>query len=103
MRANKAVVCCQEGLAMTLDTHPNPNAILQFLSDWREAVKGELLRGGTLGIEFAPERLTGCRRNWRGAEVWDIEALVRFHPRGDLAHGSLLVHTSTDGIVSSSS
>lgn len=65
-------------------------AVLQFLPDWLQAREGEILRGGNFSIEFAPERLTGCRRNWRGAEVWDIEALVKFHPRGELVHDDVM-------------
>jgi len=77
----------------------NSQAVLQFLPDWMQGLQGEILRGASFAIEFAPERLTGCRRNWRGAEVWDIEALVRFHPRGELIHGSLLEQTRTGGVV----
>jgi hypothetical protein len=43
--------------------------------------------------------LTGCRRNWRGAEVWDIEALVKYHPRGELVHGGLMEQIRTGGVV----
>jgi Family of unknown function (DUF6209) len=77
----------------------NSPAVLQFLPDWLQVRRGEILRGDSLAIEFAPERLTGCRQNSRGAEVWDIEALVRFHPRGELVHGDLVEPTRTDGIV----
>jgi len=72
---------------------------VQFLPDWRQIGQDEILRGSSFGIEFAPDRLTGCRRNWRGAEVWDIEALVRFHPRGELVHGGLLEQNRTGGVV----
>ena len=74
-------------------------AILQFLPDWVQTRQGEILRGGSFAIKFAPERLTGCRRNWRGAEVWDIEALIRFHPRGELVHGGLMDQIRTGGVV----
>lgn len=74
-------------------------AVVQFLPDWRQIGQDEILRGSSFGIEFAPDRLTGCRRNWRGAEVWDIEALVRFHPRGELVHGGLLEQNRTGGVV----
>ena len=77
----------------------NSPALLQFLPDWLQVRQGEILRGDSLAIEFAPERLTGCRRNWRGAEVWDIEALVRFHPRGELVHGDLMEPIRTSGVV----
>jgi hypothetical protein len=58
-----------------------------------------LYGGGSIAIEFTPERLTGCRRNWRGAEVWDIEALARFHPRGELVRGSLMERILSGGVV----
>jgi hypothetical protein len=74
-------------------------AVVQFLPDWLQTRQGEILRGSSFGIEFAPERLTGCRRNWRGAEVWDIEALVRFHPRGELVRGGLMDEIRTGGVV----
>jgi len=74
-------------------------AVLQFQPDWLQARQGEILRRGPLAIEFAPERLTGCRRNWRGAEVWDIEALVRFHPRGELVRGGLMEPIRTSGVI----
>jgi hypothetical protein len=74
-------------------------SILQFLRGWLQTRQGEILRGSSFGIEFAPERLTGCRRNWRGAEVWDIEALVRFHPRGELVRGGLMEQIRTGGVV----
>jgi hypothetical protein len=38
----------------------------------------------------------------RGAELWDIEAVAKFHPRGDLVRGSLIQHLSRDGIVATS-
>jgi len=76
-----------------------PQTVVQFLPDWLQTRQGEILRGSNFGIEFAPERLTGCRRNWRGAEVWDIEALVKFHPRGELVHGGLMEQIRTGGVV----
>ena len=74
-------------------------AVVQFLPDWLQTRQGEILRGDSFAIEFAPERLTGCRRNWRGAEVWDIEGLVKFHPRGELVRGGLMEQIRTGGVV----
>jgi hypothetical protein len=88
---------------MTEAPAPNSQAVLQFLPDWMQTRQGEILRGGSLAIEFAPERLTGCRRNWRGAEFWDIEGLVRFHPRGELVHGGLMAQIRTGGVVTAHS
>ena len=76
-----------------------PQAVVRFLPDSLQTRQGEIVRGGSFAIEFAPERLTGCRRNWRGAEVWDIEALVKFHPRGELVHGGVMEQIRTGGVV----
>ena len=81
----------------------NSQAVLQFLPDWMQTRQGEILRGGNVAIELAPQRLTGCRRNWRGAEFWDIEGLVRFHPRGELVHGGLMEEIRTAGVVTAHS
>jgi hypothetical protein len=57
------------------------------------------VRGGRLAIEFDPTRVGGCRRNWRGAEVWDIEGFVRFHPRGEIVHSSLMQKVRQQGVI----
>ena len=84
---------------MTLDINATAVGTLHFLPDWQRADEGAIVRGRDVSIDFAPERLTGCRRNWRGAEVWDIEAIVKFHPRGELARGSLLERIYTGGVL----
>jgi hypothetical protein len=84
---------------VTVAPPSNSQAVLQFLPNWLQVRQGKVLRGDSLAVEFAPERLTGCRRNWRGGEVWDIEALVRFHPRGELVHGDLMEPIRTGGVV----
>ena len=43
-----------------------------------------------MAIAYDPARLPNCRQTWRGAQVWDIEAFVRVHPRGEVAVGSVL-------------
>ena len=72
---------------------------LRFLPGWRQTSDGPITRGRNLSIAFDPERLTGCRRSWRGAEIWHIEAVVKFHPRGDFVRGSLLDEIRTSGVV----
>ncbi len=67
-----------------------PKAVLRFQPNWLQVQQGALIRGGELEVDFAPDRLTHCRRTWRGAEIWEIEAFVRFHPRGEITHGSVL-------------
>jgi hypothetical protein len=77
-------------------------AVLEFSPDWLQSQNGTILRGGTVVVKFAPERLSACRNSMRGAELWDIEAVAKFHPRGDLVRGSLIQHLSRDGIVATS-
>jgi len=88
---------------MTLHPDLASQAVLRFQPGWVQSREGIIDRGGTLTIAYDPERLTGCRRNWRGAEVWEVEAFARFHPRGDLVIGSLIEPIRTSGIVTSHS
>jgi hypothetical protein len=84
---------------MTLDPALGSQAVLRFLPGWQQFRDGLVERGGRLSIAFDPQRVTGCRRTWRGAEVWDIEAVIKFHPRGDLVRGSVMEPIRTDGVV----
>jgi len=84
---------------MATDSTSTAQTTLRFLPGWLQSRDGPITRGRNLSIAFDPERLTGCRRNWRGAEIWDIEAVVRFHPRGDVVRGSLLEQIRTSGVV----
>lgn len=67
-----------------------PAAKVQFLADWRESANGSFRRSAPVTIEYDPARLPHCRQQWRGAEVWNIEAAVRVHPRGEIVKGSVL-------------
>ena len=81
---------------------PNAQAeavILQFLPGWCTVQKGDIRRGGELLVEYDPARLPRCRLNWHGAEVWDIEACIKFHPGGQLYSGSVLEKIRKDGMV----
>ena len=79
------------------------NTTVQFLGDWRKAQNGAIERGGRLRIEFDMRRLPHCFTNWRGAEIGNIMAYVRFHPRGEIVSGSaiapVLDHEDPPGIV----
>ena len=66
------------------------SARIRFLGDWQERLDGALCRGASLIVEFDPSRLSHCRQEWRGAQVWNIEALVRVHPRGEIWRGTVL-------------
>lgn len=85
-----------------IDTGEASKVVLQFLPDWQQSQNGTILRGGTVAVQFAPERLSACRQSMRGAEVWDIEAVAKFHPRGELVRGSLIQRMSRDGVVTTS-
>ena len=63
---------------------------IRFSKDWRETVEGVVRRDASVAIDFDPSRLPFCRQNWRGAEVWNIDAFVRVHPRGEIVTGSVL-------------
>ncbi|WP_437923380.1 DUF6209 family protein [Sorangium sp. So ce291] len=65
-------------------------AVLQFFPDWVHAQQGQIERGGTLRIDYAMARLSRCFTTWRGAEIGDITAILRFHPRGEIVQGSVV-------------
>jgi len=68
----------------------NEPAAIQFLPGWQTIQRGRLKRGGRLVIEYDPDRLPHCRANFRGAEFWDIEVTIKFHPDGQLSQGSVM-------------
>jgi hypothetical protein len=68
----------------------SPQATLEFLPGWRDLQHGTIKPGGKLTIVYDPDRLPQCRMNWRGAEVWDIEVYIRFHPCGQFYRESVL-------------
>jgi hypothetical protein len=68
----------------------SPPATLLFLPGWRNIQQAHIVPGRTLTIEYDQERLPHCRLNWRGAEVWDIEVCIKFHPGGQRSTGSVL-------------
>ncbi|WP_437730079.1 DUF6209 family protein [Sorangium sp. So ce1335] len=65
-------------------------AVLQFFPAWQHVQQGEIERGGRLRIEYDMTRLSRCFTPWRGAEIGDITAVVRFHPRGEIVEGSVV-------------
>src|SRR5262245_57720905 len=69
-------------------------ATLQFLPDWRAQQQGTIDRGGMLTIEYDKSRLSPSFVPWDSAELGDIIAYCRFHPRGDVVAGSVLNHVS---------
>jgi hypothetical protein len=65
-------------------------ASIVFLSDWRQEQQGSIERGGRLKIDYDTARSARCFTMWHGAEVGDIVAYIRFHPRGEIFNGSVI-------------
>ena len=63
---------------------------IQFLGDWREEQHGTIERGSKLTLDYDKTRLPGSFAPWRDAELGDIVAFCRFHPRGDIVTGSVV-------------
>src|SRR5262245_34561385 len=66
------------------------NATIQFLGDWRQEQHGTIERGGRLKVDYDKGRLSHCFTSWRGAEIGDIVAYLRFHPRGEIVSSSVV-------------
>ena len=47
-----------------IDTGGASKVVLQFLPDWQQSQNGTILRGGTVAVKFAPERLSACRQQY---------------------------------------
>lgn len=67
-----------------------PRATLQFLIGWEQRQQGQIRSGGRLVVEFDPARLPQCRQSSHGAQVWDIEVGMIFHPGGQWFVGSVM-------------
>lgn len=67
-----------------------PHATLQFLTGWEQRRQGQIRPGGKLVIDFDPARLPQCRQSSHGAQVWDIEVGMIFHPGGQWFVGSVM-------------
>jgi hypothetical protein len=74
-----------------------PTASLRFLQDWQQQQQGVITRGGRLTLDYDKTRLTSCFARWHGAELGDIVAYCRFHPRGDIVTGSVLAPVHDQG------
>lgn len=64
-------------------------ATIKFLNDWTETVDGALVQGGELAVNYDLNRLAAHRDTFRGAAVWDIFALARFQPDGQILAASV--------------
>lgn len=65
-------------------------ATLKFHPGFCEEQVGALKSGEPVTIEYEPSRLAQAKRRFRGAELWNIEAVIRFHPGGGEVRGPVL-------------
>jgi hypothetical protein len=70
-------------------------ATIKFLNDWTQTLGGDLVQGGELAVDYDLSRLTARRDTFRGAAVWDILALVRFQPDGQILAASVTAPVSS--------
>src|SRR5262245_61202771 len=78
-----------DGLAYSAAMTTSASTI-QFRGDWRQEQHGVIERGSRLTLAYDKARLPGSFAQWRGAELGDILALCRFHPRGEIVSGSVV-------------
>src|SRR2546421_4311127 len=64
-------------------------ATVKFGGDWTETLSGDLAQGGELAVDYDLSRLPQYRTHYREAAVWDIIALIRFHPDGQILAASV--------------
>jgi hypothetical protein len=62
---------------------------LCFLAGWREELQGQIVPGGKLRVEYAPDRLPDYRGTHKNKPTWDIVGTVLFSPGGQLQSGSV--------------
>jgi hypothetical protein len=70
-------------------------ATIKFLNDWTQSLDGDLEQGGELAVDYDIKRLPARRDTFRGAAVWDIFALARFRPDGQILAVSVTTPVSS--------
>ena len=70
-------------------------ATIKFLNDWTQTLDGDLVQGGELAVDYELSRLPARRDTFRGAAMWDIFALVRFQPDGQILAASVTAPVSS--------
>lgn len=65
-------------------------AVLEFFAGWQVEQRGHIRQGQPFAIKYDPARLPNIRDAKGPVQVWDIEAFVKFHPSGELSHGSVM-------------
>ena len=68
---------------------PGKTASLRFHAGWREELQGDIVPGGKLRVDYAPERLPDYRGMHKNKPTWDIVAMILFSPGGQLYSGSV--------------
>jgi Family of unknown function (DUF6209) len=69
--------------------------MIRFLNDWTQTLDGDLVQGGELAVDYDLSRLPTRRDTFRGAAVWDILALARFQPDGQIVAASVTAPVSS--------
>jgi hypothetical protein len=75
---------------------------LKFLSDWSHEQNDDIRPGESLSIEYASERLRGCRASRYGRDAWSITAGMRFHPNGREQSGAVTAREQSGTVVAAS-
>lgn len=60
-----------------------PEATIVFRADWTIEVRGRLVEGGRVHLDYDPARLTTCRGTRYGREAWSIGAHWRIRSGGE--------------------
>jgi hypothetical protein len=76
-----------------------PRASLEFRGDFSQHQLGTIVPGGLLTVNYDLTRLPHCRYSRGGAQLWDIEAAVKFQPMGTVVTRSLTVVAMGDRLA----
>lgn len=75
---------------------------LKFLSDWSHEQNDDIRPGESLSIEYASERLRGCRASRYGRDAWSITAGMRFRPNSREQSGAVTAREQSGTVVAAS-
>lgn len=70
------------GLAPAICPATPPRAQLTFDAGYTQRQRGTIVPGGTVTVSYDLGRLPRCRYSSGGAQLWDIEATLKFQPMG---------------------
>jgi hypothetical protein len=70
---------------------------ISFSADWQQFLGGALHANGWLAVSYDLERLPQCRGTHNGYPAWDLLAVVKFLPGGQLVEGSVRAFETVDG------